>query len=73
MMQENDDLLTLLRCHDVDPDTAGRIRTEARARFRRVPSVISRVYNRILEPALVFGTVVSSLAWALDRVNFLTR
>lgn len=73
MMQENDDLLAVLRCHDVDLETAGRIRGKARARFRRGPSIISRAYNRILEPALVVGTVAASLSWALDRINFLTR
>ena len=73
MMQENDDPLTLLRRHDVDLETAGRIRGKARARFRRSPSVISRAYNRILEPVLVLGTVVASLFWALSRISFLTR
>jgi len=73
MELETDDFVALLRCHDVDPGTAGRIGGVARARFSRKPAVISRAYNQILEPALVLAAIVASLSWALDRISFLTR
>jgi hypothetical protein len=73
MIRDTDDLPLVLHLHDVDPETAERIRGKARARFCRRPSVISHAYNRILEPVLVLGTVVASLSWALSRVNFLSR
>jgi hypothetical protein len=73
MTPETDDFLVLLKCHDVDPEAACRIGGEARARFGRRPSVISRAYDRILEPALILGTIAASLSWALVRINLLTR
>ena len=73
MALETEDFLTRLPRHDVAPETASRIRGEARARFSRRPSVISRAYTRILEPVLVLGTIIASLSWALDRINLLTR
>ncbi len=73
MTSETDDFLALLKCHDVDPEAACRIGGEARARFGRRPSVIRRTYDRVLEPALVLGTIAASLSWALIRINLLYR
>ena len=73
MALETDDFVALLRCHDVDPGTAGRIGRVARARFSRKPAVISRAYSQILEPLLVLAAIVASLSRALDRISFLAR
>jgi hypothetical protein len=73
MALETDDFVALLRCHDVDPGTAGRIGGAARARFSRKPAIISRAYSQILEPALVVAAIVASLSWVLDRISFLIR
>jgi hypothetical protein len=73
MTLEIDGLLGQLRSHDVDAETARRIRGKAHAQFVQAPSAFSRAYNRVLEPVLIVATIVASVSWMVDRIRLLAR
>ncbi len=79
-MQDIEELLKQLPSRDVQPEFAAYVRDRACAIIVRHHTLHGRLqeraghlYGRILEPAAVAATVLITLSWALQRIQFIVR